>query len=191
MDRLSNSNKSKQNQSGVVSPTKPAPNAVVNQDSFFKSDIKSIGDYILKKIIEPAVRKMIFDTVVNGLNIALFDKPANTTVTPTSLSGMVQYNNVSQSNNSLINNVAISSRQNATYSNVVRTQQEFESALNAANETILSFGCVRVSELNEFLGITGNWTDQKYGWTDISSARIEPLIGGGCRLIMPKAMQIT
>ena len=52
-----------------------------------------------------------------------------------------------------------------------------------------TYGLVRVADLYDLVGITGSYTDNKYGWTNIRN--VEPIrVRDGYMLKLPKAMPI-
>jgi hypothetical protein len=57
------------------------------------------------------------------------------------------------------------------------------------DEMLESYPCVRVADLYDLVGITGEHTDNKYGWTNISNAKVER-DRDGYRIVMPRAMPI-
>ena len=68
-----------------------------------------------------------------------------------------------------------SSNQQQTYdynSYGIKTRGEADEILSRMNEIIDHYGIVRVADFYEMLGVTGNFTDNDYGWNDIHSAQI-------------------
>lgn len=51
------------------------------------------------------------------------------------------------------------------------------------------YGMVSVADLYDLIGVTGNYTDNKYGWTDIRSASVVR-VRDGYIVKMPKAMPL-
>ena len=57
------------------------------------------------------------------------------------------------------------------------------------DEIIDMYGRVSVADLYDLVGITGNYTDNNYGWTNLASA--EPIrVRDGYVIKLPKAMPI-
>lgn len=59
------------------------------------------------------------------------------------------------------------------------------------DELIDMYGVVSVADLYDLVGITGNYTDNKYGWTNIRNAEPVRAMGGGYMLKLPKALPIN
>ena len=57
------------------------------------------------------------------------------------------------------------------------------------DELLETYGIVSVADLYELVGIIGNYTDNKYGWTNLRNA--EPIrVNGGYLLKLPKVCPI-
>ena len=57
------------------------------------------------------------------------------------------------------------------------------------DELIETYGSATVADLYDLVGITCNYTDNKYGWTNLRNA--EPIrVRDGYMLKMPKALPI-
>ena len=57
------------------------------------------------------------------------------------------------------------------------------------DELIETYGLVRVADLYDLVGITGNYTDNKYGWMNIRNAEIMR-VRDGYMIKMPRAVPI-
>ena len=58
------------------------------------------------------------------------------------------------------------------------------------DELIDAYGFVTVADLYDLVGVTGNYTDNKYGWTSIRNAEPVRARGGGYILKLPRAIPI-
>jgi hypothetical protein len=66
---------------------------------------------------------------------------------------------------------------------------EAEMLLREMKNTINRYGMVRVADLYDFVGITGDPTDNKYGWTDLRNVEVVR-VRNGYKLDLPRAMPI-
>ena len=74
---------------------------------------------------------------------------------------------------------------------VVESRGDADLVLDQLEAAINQFGLASVADLYDLAGITSpRYTDNKYGWTDIRSARVVR-IRDGYILQLPKAVQIT
>ena len=72
---------------------------------------------------------------------------------------------------------------------VLETRGEAEDVLARMDELVEQYGVVSVADLYDLVGITGNYTDNKYGWTNIRNA--EPIrVRDGYLLKLPKVTTI-
>ena len=68
-------------------------------------------------------------------------------------------------------------------------QYDQEDVLMRMDELMETYGLVRVADLYDLVGITGNYTDNKYGWTNIRNAEIVR-VRDGYMIKMPRAVPI-
>ena len=72
---------------------------------------------------------------------------------------------------------------------ILDTRGEAEEVLTRMDELIETYGVVSVADLYDLVGVTCNYTDNKYGWTNIRNA--EPIrVRKGYMLKLPKAIPI-
>ena len=73
--------------------------------------------------------------------------------------------------------------------NDLYSEGEAEDVLSRMDELIDTYGVVSVADLYDLVGISCNYTDNKYGWTNIRN--VEPIrVRDGYMLKLPKAMPI-
>ena len=58
------------------------------------------------------------------------------------------------------------------------------------DELIDTYSMVSVADLYDLIGVTGNYTDNKYGWTNIRNAEVVR-VREGYLLKLPKALPIN
>ncbi len=155
---------------------------------FVSEDACNVKSYILTDVLIPAVKKAIFDAVTNGIDLILYGETGRTT--KNSNASKVSY--WSGRNNE--NRRSISNTRNAygyNYDDIVLDNRgEAEAVLTRMDEIIDVYHLASVADLYDLVGITGNYTDNKYGWTDIRSASIVR-VRDGYMIKMPKAMPLN
>ena len=73
--------------------------------------------------------------------------------------------------------------------NDLYSEGEAEDVLSRMDELIDTYGVVSVADLYDLVGISCNYTDNKYGWTNLRNA--EPVrVRDGYMLKLPKALPI-
>ena len=164
------------------------------KELFFGSDAKSVGMYVVEEVIVPGIRDMIFGAGTQGLERAIYgdDIPISRNQ-PIRRTGYTSYNKVAQPISSRGRNMhlrALEEKQSVE-DLIFPSQQEARGVLEELHMIIQQYGEVSIQELNEMCGITSNnYQDRKWGWNDLSRARLERVAGGGYRLRLPRAIPV-
>ena len=159
------------------------------RDVFISEDVKSVKSYILMDVLVPAIKDAIEDIVTNGIRMVL---RGETSARKSSSASKISYNRIYDSK---INNdrFARDSSPSIRYSYddiVLESRGEAEDVITRMEEIIEEYGFVRVADLYDHVGITGDYTDNKYGWTSIRSA--EPVrVRNGYMLRLPRAIPLN
>ena len=150
---------------------------------FLADDIHSIKDYILWDVLMPAFKNAISDTVTNGIDMLLFGQTrtrgSNTIKRITPYSSMyngVSSNRVVKYNDIQQESARRQSRGLAGYSYqevVLQTRPEAEDVLAHMRLYLDRYNVVSVSDLYDAVGEVPEMMDTKWGWTDLSGARVE------------------
>ena len=142
-------------------------------ESIFSDDADSVKTYIVQEVLIPAVKKAISDIMSSGTDILLYgesrrNKPQNSSGSRISYSSYSGY--YSQSNPKTDSSKKPSNEFSQDI--ILETRGQAEDVIIRLGEILEKYRMVSVSDLNDILGITGQFTDSKYGWYDISSAQI-------------------
>lgn len=155
-------------------------------ETFVAEDLNKVKNAVLMDVIVPAVKKVISDIVTNGIDMLLYGEVKHNKTTPTSKIG---YNSMYNSQNQA--NAARVARSSYIYNDIILSSRgEAEEVLNQMNEIIGTYGVVSVADLCEIVGVTGEFTDNKYGWSDIRDAYVERS-KDGYMLKLPRALPIS
>lgn len=142
-------------------------------DTFISEDIQNIKSYVIGEVLIPAAKKALSDIVTNGIDMLLYGE-AGVSKRRSSNSSRVSYSRYYEDERrDRRDRERYSSRSRSGYNFddiSFETRGEAESVLFAMEEEIDNYGIVSVSDLYELVGITGNYTDNKYGWTDLRTA---------------------
>lgn len=156
-------------------------------DVFISEDAANVKSYILMDVLVPAVKKAISDIVRDGIDMILYGESRGNK--NRSNSSYVSYRDYSDRRDS----DRYSSKARTGYSHddiILETRGEAEEVLSRMDELIDTYGIVSVADLYDLVGITRNYTDNKYGWTNIRNA--EPVrVRDGYMLKLPKALPIN
>lgn len=156
-------------------------------DVFVAEDASNVKSYLISDVLIPAAKKLVSDIVRDGIDMLLYGGTGHRS--DRSRSSRVDY--VSYSKNSDRRSASTTrTRTGYNYDDVVLdTRGEAEDVLTRMDELIDMYGVVSVADLYDLVGISGNYTDNKYGWTNIRNA--EPVrVRDGYMLKLPKALPI-
>ena len=73
---------------------------------------------------------------------------------------------------------------------ILDNRGEAEDVLSRMDELIDTYGVVSVADFYDLVGITGNYTDNKYGWSDIRNASVVR-VREGYMIKLPKALPLN
>lgn len=153
------------------------------RDVMTGEDADSVGSYILYDIAIPAFKNLIADAVSQGIERILFGSSSpRLSGGKKGNNGFTAYGSMFNSNErDPIDRRRTSHRGRGGYSEediVVPTRVEAERVVDALVQLIDDYDFARVSDLKQLVGITGNFQDQKWGWTNLSSARVDRMRHG-------------
>lgn len=154
----------------------------------FSEDAANIKSYVVMDVLIPALKKAISDVVTNGIEILLYGESGRTR--RNSPSGSISYRNFYDRRDDGPRRLNAPVRNGYDLNDIVlETRGEAEDVLARMDELVEQYGVVSVADLYDLVGITGNYTDNKYGWTNIRNA--EPIrVRDGYLLKLPKVTTI-
>ena len=159
-------------------------------DVFITEDMNNVKSYILMDVLVPAIKKAVSDIVTNGIEMLLYGEAGK--VKKNTNSSKVSYRNYYDRNEGRRDyNQSHRTYSGYSYDDVILDNRgEAEDVLSRMDELISTYGIVSVADLFDLVGITGNYTDNKYGWTDIRNASVVR-IREGYMLKLPKALPLN
>lgn len=167
--------------------TKPKSGISKISEVFISEDAANVKSYIVMDVLVPAVKKAISDIVRDGIDMILYGESRGRKSSTNS--SYVSYRDYSRSDD---RDRFRESRTRTGYNHddvVVETRGEAEEVLSRMDELIDTYGVVSVADLYDLIGKSCEYTDNKYGWTNIRNA--EPIrVRDGYMLKLPKALPI-
>lgn len=160
------------------------------KDTFISDEIHNVKDYIFLDVLIPAAKKAISDIVTNGIDMILYGETGHTK--KKSGASTVSYRNYYDRRDDR-DRYSSSSRSRVGYDFddiVLESRAEAEEVIQRMDELIDTYGIVSVADMYDLVGLTCNYTDNKYGWTNIRNAEAVRLRDGGWVIKMPKALPI-
>ena len=156
-------------------------------DVFISEDAKNVKQYVLMDIVVPTIKKAIIganDMILNG---------GNSTVGGHSTTSKVSYRKYYDEPRSTDRYRQADTRPRTRFDHediVFESRGEAEAVLVQMGEVIDIYGFVTVADMYDLAGLTEPYTANKYGWTNIRSAEIVRINGGGYVIKLPKASPI-
>lgn len=160
-------------------------------DVFISEDASNVKNYIFMDVLVPTIKKAISDMFKNGIDIILYGevkKSGRKNNLP-----YVPYRSYSD-NDCRSDYRSDSNRTLSSYwydDIILENRGEAEAVLEQMDELIDAYGIVTVADLYDLIGITGNYTDNKYGWTSLARAKTVRTRDGRYTLDLPKAYPIN
>lgn len=158
--------------------------------NFISEDAKNVKSYVFGEVLIPAIKKAISDIVTDGIDIILYGESRGRNKRSTA--DRVSYRNYYDNGSSRprMNERQAIMAGSYSYDDIILSSRgEAEDVLTRMDELMDTYGLVRVADLYDLVGITGNYTDNKYGWTNIRNASIER-VRDGYMIRMPRAVPI-
>lgn len=167
--------------------TKPKSGVSKITDVFISEDASNVKSYIVMDVLVPAVKKAISDIVRDGIDMILYGESRGRRSSTSS--SYVSYRDYSRSDD---RDRFRDSRTRSGYNHddiILESRGEAEEVLTRMDELIDTYGVVSVADLYDLIGKSCEYTDNKYGWTNIRNA--EPIrVRDGYMLKLPKALPI-
>lgn len=174
---------------GPVSVKKNGFRALI--DAFISEDAHHIKDHLVYELLIPTAKRTAESFLVEGARILFWgDRGGSGGQGP---GGSVSYHDYSSySKRDYRDDRDYSYRdrdrdyRGKTYDQVeLRTRREAITVLDSMDDLIRRYGHVTIGDLNELLGITGEYTDERYGWTSVRGAEIVST-RNGYKILLPK-----
>lgn len=149
----------------------------------------SVGSYILFEVLIPAAKNMISDAVSQGVERMLFGEVRSRG--RDNRPGYTNYNKV-RSTTGEYGNRDISRRSRTTHDFdeiILSSRGEAEEVLDRLRDLVDKYETATVNDLYDLVGITGSFTDDKWGWYDLKEAMVRP-IRGGYIVVLPRTQPI-
>lgn len=158
-------------------------------DNLVSEDLPTVKSYVTMEVIFPAIKKAIADVVTNGIDMILYGETGRTRrSTPAS---RVSYRSYYDDRKDTRRSSGRSYIRNTYESGniVVDTRPYAEAVLAGMDDLIATYGLVSIADMCDLAGVDSEYTDNKYGWTDIRTAEIVHT-NDGYLIKMPKALPI-
>lgn len=174
---------------GVKKRKKPLSKKLT--ETFIGEDIDNVSSYIINDVLIPAAKSTIFDMVQGGFEMLLFgERRGYSSRSRGNNKSYVSYNNYSNKRDDR-RDISYRDRARHNFDDIIlETRAEAQDVLGGLSDLIQDYDSASVADLYDLLGVTGNFTDNKYGWTDLRNASIRP-VRGGYLVDLPRPILLT
>lgn len=160
------------------------------RETFVGGDAKSVWGYVVLDVMIPAAKDMVADATSQGIEKMLFGEARSTSRRGRNYSGSnghVSYNRMSSGSRPPWDRDrpdprrSVSQRSRASHDFdeiILETRGEAEEVIDRLFELISKYETASVADLYELTGINGNYTDNKWGWSDIRGAGVTRVRSG-------------
>jgi hypothetical protein len=153
---------------------------------FLEDDTKSVGNYIFHDVLIPAAKALISDVIGGGVEMLLFGERRGRASSSLYRDGNRTRVNYGSSYRSLDRDprdrgrdISRVSRVRHDFDEIVfETRGEAEEVLSRLVDLTRDYNQATVADLYQLVGITENFTDNNYGWTNLSSSSVSRVRDG-------------
>jgi hypothetical protein len=168
---------------GEVIRRKRSPFAKLTQN-FVTEDSGSVIEYLLVEVLVPAAKSLVYDIFTQGLERKLYGEAR-----PKSPNQRGSYTNYAAKTRSgtgvryntggTVTPLNRMQRVNHDFSEIIlERRSDAEDVLDKLRDLIGDYGMATVNDFYDLIGLTGEFTDDKWGWRDLRNARIHPTRDG-------------
>lgn len=164
----------------VVKKKKPFFKRVA--EVFIGEDVGNVGSYIVWDVLIPAFKSTVSEMVTSGVEMLMFGEARSSRTRRERGKSYVSYDKAyygSDRNRPRTNE----RRERRELSTATRARQNFdeiildsrgegEEVLSRLTDLCVDYGQATVADLYQMVGITDQFTDNKYGWTSLANASV-------------------
>ena len=163
---------------------------------FFAEDAKTVGGHVVESVVIPSLQKLLSDAVKGAIDWLIYGSKGNRSATNT-FNGIsyTNYWNRGLNNSPVYSNPMVGNNQASqtavfAVNNVIFPERaQAEEVLLRMKEAIFNYGMVSVADFVDLIGQRCPFTDQKWGWRDLSGADVIR-VNDGFSIRFPKVIPI-
>ena len=160
-------------------------------ETFLGDDIENVKSYIFFDVIVPTIKDTISNVVSSAVDMMLFGGDARPGGNRKSNNQpYVSYSNYYKGGNERRTVQNHGGRKRDFRDVIFETRGEAERVRNDLMDLCAEYGQASINDLYDLCGITGDFTDEHYGWTDLSRLNVSRVRGGGYVIDLPRAVRL-
>ena len=163
-------------------------------ETFVGESVDNVMSYVIHDVLVPAAKSMFEESINRGLEMMLHGQTRGNNTVRDKGKSYVSYNSYSNqrtsnnSNRQTSREIPARSRHLHSFDDIVlKSRGEAEEVLSHLVDLTIDYDRASVSDLYDLVGVTGEFTDNKYGWTNLESASVSRT-RDGYLLNMPKVI---
>lgn len=158
-------------------------------DVFISEDAHNVKSYVIMDVLVPAIKKAVSDIIKDGIDMILYgdtnrkNRDRDSSMRPSYRSFYEDRNDRKDYRPQV--------RSLYSFDDIIlENRTDAEEVLEGMGDIIERYGVVSVADMYDLVGVACNYTDNKYGWTDLRTARVERDRSGGYLIRLPKALPL-
>lgn len=162
-------------------------------DNFISEDVDSVKTYVIRDVVIPSVIDLVEDIVVGGIRTLLRGDSGRRESRDRRYGGSPSYVNYTRYSDRRDDRRSSDNQTRRGYGYddvVVNSRADAEAVIEQMDGLLDTYGMVSVADLYDLVGMSSNYTDNNYGWTNIRNAEPVRLRDGGWMIKMPRAIPI-
>lgn len=143
-------------------------------ESFLEDDSANVFQYILWDVLVPAAKNTISDVVTNAVQMFLFGENREPDrIRRDRNRSYVSYSSYYEDDRKPRHGHRVNRRASQNFDDIFFDYREdAEEVLDRLADLLDQYNMVTVQDLYDLVGITSNYTDQKWGWYNLNTARV-------------------
>lgn len=146
-------------------------------ETFLEDDTQSVGEYILYDVLIPAAKSTLTDIVTGGIEMLLYGGQRDDRRSTTRDRGRtyVSYNRMyDRDDRRDRDRVRERNRNRHEFDDIfLDSKAEAREVLNGLMDLVEDYGQASVEDFYDLVGLDSQYTDSRWGWTDLRNAYIE------------------
>lgn len=201
-----NSHRSKEAQNAGAAPAqpeRPKPEKVISgkavakpkgklaqiAGNFIVEDFKKVKEYIIKDVILPTLKDMLWTSIARGSERMLYGESGHSP--KNSKLGHINYGGIFKQVVSNGDPARSTNRQHFLDSIILDDYGDAQRVLAAMEAYIAKYGSVTVAELHEFIDEPmGDYTNTQWGWRSVNTVTITRVSDGKYKINLPEAVSL-
>ena len=165
-------------------------------DIFLSEDVGDVKQYLIYDILIPSIKENIYEAINGAVSMLFFGEATRRSkrpASPGSKGTIINYNAISTPTTRERLPSFSHSRIAHNFDDIIfETRNEAELVLDGMVEILNSeYGQVTVADFYDLAGRSTTFTDNKFGWTDLRSARVAGSASRGYYIDLPRCITLN